>query len=164
MCLSFCVPVSRWWNSVPVLECPPVRRESRAVSTSSSRANCVSDTPDQASAQYNKLFTRILCLRRSPASTLFVPISTSPRMPIIWDIFPHPFFLLSSIVSCTPPLDDSIFPRYFVHWLVSIGSLCTFSFGHGSTHFAALPMCTTTDFSLDSVECNTCFYEEKKKN
>ena len=149
MCQSFRVPVSKLLNSREHLECPPVSRVSRELSTVSSLASCFSVTPDHDSKEYSKLFIRILSLKSRPASSRLQPMSTSPRIPIIVDIFPHPFFRLSSIVSLFPPEVDTKFPRYFVDSQVVMGSSCTFSCGQGTVHF--LPTCTTTDFSNDNL-------------
>ena len=144
-------PHSIYRNSTLTLEWAEIKERWSASSTCSSLLKLASLTPDQVSAVKRRLFTRIAFRRRRPTSTLRRPMSTSLRMPMIVATFPHPLFLLSSIVSAPPPSDVTILPKYFTESASCMTVSCTCKIGHGVRHLVLFPTCITTLFSLDNV-------------
>ena len=120
------VPVSKWWNMTGVLKCPFVRDFSRAELTCSSRYSSDLETAYQASTMNVRYLVRISFLSKSPTLILWSPIFKFPIIPIILATFPHPVFLLSSIVAWFPPLKVIIFPSYLICLTPGILFICLY--------------------------------------
>ena len=146
-----CWDYEAWMSSVQMhgTDTPKSRPAAGNCSTQCT-PSCSKTLPSRSLAEYSRLFTIILCLSRSPASSWLQHMSTAPSMPMMVAIIPHPFFLLSSTVSSHPPEEDTKLPRYLVDGQSFMGSRCTFSTGHGTLHLFGFPTWTTTNFSADS--------------